>query len=55
MMRMKNIQNIKTCKFLVKPLGQHGLFMVALFLSGQHFQAPVWKNGGDCTCVLWLS
>ena len=26
--------NIKTCKILVKPLGQHDLFMVALFLSG---------------------
>jgi len=26
--------NIKTCKILVKPLGQLDLFMVALFLSG---------------------
>jgi len=26
--------NIKTCKILVEPLGQHGLFMVVLFLSG---------------------
>ena len=26
--------NIKTCKILVKPLGQHDYFLVALFLSG---------------------
>ena len=26
--------NTKTCKILVKPVGQHDLLMVALFLSG---------------------
>ena len=46
--------NIKTCKILVEPLGQHGLFMVALFLQVsifRHLYGKMGEIGGVEVCI----